>query len=279
MQNQEKVQNCADTLKSLLPQGFIPKVGIVLGTGLGGTADLLEGPVTVPYEKIPGFPRSTVVSHAGRFTSGLLAGVPVIAQQGRCHLYEGRTPEEVVMGVRVMALLGMKSLILTNSAGSLNPLFPAGGLMLIEDQINFSGHSPLTGPNVDAWGPRFPDVSALYDPTLGACFERAALARGVRLEKGVYLCIPGPQFETRAETRAYRMLGADAVGMSTALEALAAHHMGVRVTGISCLSNQNLPDCMGAVSIEEVVAASEAAAEALSGLLVAALPEALAAAS
>ena len=273
MQNQEKVQNCADTLKSLLPQGFIPKVGIVLGTGLGGTADLLEGPVTVPYEKIPGFPRSTVVSHAGRFTSGLLAGVPVIAQQGRCHLYEGRTPEEVVMGVRVMALLGMKSLILTNSAGSLNPLFPAGGLMLIEDQINFSGHSPLTGPNVDAWGPRFPDVSELYDAKLGVCCERAALDLGIRLEKGVYLCTPGPQLETRAETRAYRLLGADAVGMSTALEALAAKHMGLRVVGISCLANQNLPDCMAAVTLEEITAAAGVAAGTLARLLEAVLPD------
>ena len=273
MQKQEKVQNCTNALVSLLPQGFRPRVGIILGTGLGATADSLEGATAVAYEKLPGFPLSTVASHQGRFVAGNLRGVPVIAQQGRCHLYEGRTPEEVVMGVRVMARLGITTLVLTNAAGSLNPRFPTGGLMLIEDQINFSGQSPLTGTNVDAWGPRFPDVSELYDAKLGVCCERAALDLGIRLEKGVYLCTPGPQLETRAETRAYRLLGADAVGMSTALEALAAKHMGLRVVGISCLANQNLPDCMAAVTLEEITAAAGVAAGTLARLLEAVLPD------
>ncbi len=273
MQNQEKVQNCAVAVKSLLPGGFSPKIGLVLGTGMGALAESMTEANMIPYNRLPDFPPSTVASHAGRFRAGLLAGLPVLAQEGRCHLYEGRRPEEVVMGVRIMALLGVEILILTNAAGSLNPRFPAGGLMLIEDQINFSGHSALTGPNVEAWGPRFPDVSSLYDSALGACLERTALALGLRLEKGVYLCTHGPQFETRAETRAFRLLGADAVGMSTALEALAANHMGLRVVGISCLSNQNLPDCMAATSMDEVIAVAGRAAQNLSRLITSALPD------
>ena len=272
MQKLKNVQICAQTLKGLLPQGFSPKIGLVLGTGLGKLAENLVEPCHIPYEKLPGFPQSTAPSHRGAFAAGYLAGVPVIVQQGRCHLYEGKSPAEVCAGVNVMAEIGVKALILTNAAGAINPRFSAGSLMLIEDQINFTGQSPLTGPNDEAEGPRFPDMSRLYDPAFMRIAEKAALALGIRLEKGVYLCIPGPQLETRAETRAFRLLGGDAVGMSTALEAIAARHRGMRVLGLSCLSNQNLPDCMAETSIEEIIRAAEGAGADLARVVVAALP-------
>jgi purine-nucleoside phosphorylase len=205
--------------------------------------------------------------------AGRLCGVPAIVQRGRCHLYEGRSPEEVCMGTRVMAGLGIAALVITNSAGALNPQFEAGNLMLITDHINRTGRSPLTGPNVDSWGPRFPDMSEVYDPDLMAIAEKQALALGLRLERGVYVGLHGPELETRAETRALRILGADAVGMSTVLEVIAARHMGLKVLGISCLSNKNLPDCMERVSIKDIIAISEQAGAGLEKLLLAALPE------
>lgn len=276
MQKLKNVQICSQTLKELLPQGFFPRIGLVLGTGLGKLADDLAESRHIPYEKLPDFPRSTAPSHRGAFAAGYLAGVPVIVQQGRCHLYEGKSPAEVCAGVNVMADLGIKTLILTNAAGSINPRFAAGSLMLIEDQINFTGQSPLTGKNDEAKGPRFPDMSRVYDAAFMRVAEKTALALGIRLEKGVYVCVPGPQLETRAETRAYRLLGGDAVGMSTALEAIAARHRGMRVLGLSCLSNQNLPDCMAETSIEEIIRAAEVAGADLARVVlavVAALPE------
>ena len=272
MQNVRKVQNCAKSLASNLPQGFVPKIGLVLGTGLGKTGSRLTASVRVPYSDLPDFPESTAASHQGHFLAGYLEQIPVLMQQGRCHLYEGRRPDEVCMGVRVMAELGISVLVLTNAAGALNPLFAAGSLMVIDDHINFTGASPLTGPNEESWGLRFPDMSEVYDRELIDTLENTALALGVRLSKGVYLGTPGPQLETRAETRAFRHLGADAVGMSTVLEAIAATHMGVRVLGISCLTNKNLPDCMDETSIEEIIAMAEKSEADLTRLLTAALP-------
>lgn len=272
MQNLRKVQICASSLKSQLPQGFCPAIGIVLGTGLGDFAEQVQDKSVIGYEKLPDFPLSTVTSHRGAFVAGSVHGVPVLLQQGRCHLYEGRSPEEVCMGVRVMGHMGIKALIITNAAGAINPRFNTGSLMLIEDQINFTGKSPLTGPNEDALGPRFPDMSALYDPALGAILEETALAQGIRLEKGVYFGIQGPQLETRAETRAYRLPGGDAVGMSTILEAVAAAHMGIRLAGISCLTNKNLPDCMERTTMEDIIATATRAGETMRTLLAAALP-------
>lgn len=272
MQNLRKVQNCASALKNKLPQGFTPEIGIILGTGLGDFAEIPSNKSVICYDELPDFPLSTVASHKGAFVAGTVSGVPVLLQQGRCHLYEDRTPEEVCMGVRVMGLLGIKALIVTNAAGAINPRFDAGTLMVIEDQINFTGRSPLTGPNEKALGPRFPDMSRLYDPALRRVLEEKALAEGIRLEKGVYFCIPGPQLETRAETRAYRLLGGDAVGMSTALEAIAAAHMGIRLAGVSCLTNKNLPDCMEESTIEDIIATAEQAGAALKRLLAASLP-------
>ena len=273
MQKLKKVQICAESLKSKLPEGFAPTVGIVLGTGLGNLADSLERRVLVSYADLPDFPLSTVISHQGAFAAGFLAGVPVLLQQGRCHLYEGKSPDEVCMGVRVMAGLGVRALVVTNAAGALNPQFDVGSLMLITDHINMSGQSPLRGSNVDGWGPRFPDMSAVYDSEMIRLVENKALDLGLRLERGIYIGLPGPELETRAETRAYRMWGADAVGMSTVLEVIAARHMGLRVLGISCLSNKNLPDCMERMTIEDIIAGTEKAGTRLAELLEATLPE------
>lgn len=273
MQKLRKVQTCAKRLAGELPQGFSPQVGIVLGTGLGPLADSVENAVSIRAPGLDDFPPSSAPSHEGRFVAGILAGVPVILQQGRCHLYEGRRPDDICLGVRVMAVLGARGLIITNAAGAVNPLFDAGSLMCLDDHLNMTGRSPLTGPNQESWGPRFPDMSAPYDRTLIAVAERKALELGIKMEKGVYACVPGPQLETRAETRALRALGADAVGMSTVLEVIAARHMGLKVLGISCLTNKNLPDCMAETTIEEIIDSAKGCGDALKRLITASLPE------
>lgn len=260
MQNLKKVQNCADALQTLLPAGFTPRVGIVLGTGFGYLEEIMTETSTIPFDKIPDFPPVTVDSHKGQFSAGRLGNVPVIMQEGRCHQYEGRSSEDICMGVRTMALLGVGAVIVTNAAGAINPRYEAGDLMVIDDHINFSGRSPLTGPNDQNMGIRFPDMSRAYDADLVRCAGETALSLGIRLEKGVYICTPGPQLETPAETRAFRLLGADAVGMSTVQEVIALRHMGVKVLGLSCLTNKNLPDCMAAHTLEEIVATAKKAA-------------------
>lgn len=268
MQNFIKVQNCANVLKNIIKRKTdMPVAGLVLGTGLGCVADHVVDPIFVPFSDLPDFPLSGVISHAGRFVIGKSKGVPFIIQQGRCHLYEGYSAADVCMGTRVMAMLGIETLVLTNAAGALNPQFEAGTVMAITDHINFTGVSPLTGKNQDDFGPRFPDMSQVYDPELISVAEKAAIFVGQRLEKGVYLGLPGPQLETPAETRAYRAWGADAVGMSTVLEAIAAKHMGVRVLGLSCLTNKNLPDCMGETSVDEIVRVASKASENLIKIL------------
>lgn len=277
MQKLKKVQNCAKALRKALPTGFSPLVGIILGTGLGSLAASLDGAARVPYAALPGFPLSTTPSHEGAFVAGSLAGTPVILQQGRRHLYEGADIEEACMGVRVMGELGIRALIVTNAAGALNPQFDVGALMLITDHINMSGHSPLRGANIAEWGPRFPDMSEVYDPELMRIVEKKALAMHLRLERGTYIFVHGPELETRAETRFYRMAGADAVGMSTVPEVIAARHMGLRVLGLSCLSNKNLPDCMQKTTIEEIISQTEKAGKNMAALLIAAMPEAAAA--
>ncbi|MDL2316079.1 purine-nucleoside phosphorylase, partial [Desulfovibrio sp. OttesenSCG-928-A18] len=272
MQNQEKVQACVGVIKNQLAREFAPKTGIILGTGLTELAEEIDNAVHIPFTTLPDFPQPSVPTHHGRFVAGTLAGREVLVQQGRCHLYEGKSPAEVVMGVRVMARLGIRCLIVTNAAGALNPRFDAGSLMLIEDQINLTGKSPLTGPNIDDWGPRFPDMSRVYDEELMRIARQEALGLGIQLEKGVYLCTQGPQMESRAETRAFRLLGADAVGMSTALEVIAARHLGLRVLGVSCLSNKNLPDCMEEAPLEAIIRGARKAGEKLALLIRACLP-------
>ncbi|GAB7023393.1 purine-nucleoside phosphorylase [Salidesulfovibrio brasiliensis] len=243
------------------------RAGIVTGSGLGGILDAMKVEHEIPYGDIPGFPVSTVEGHAGRLLFGTLAGTPVAVMNGRIHLYEGFAPQEVVHGIRVFFELGIDTVILTNAAGALNPQFETGRPMVITDHINFSGASCLTGDNHEEWGPRFPDMSRVYDRRLVIRAEEAALRLGIRLERGVYVQVPGPNLETPAETRAYRALGADAIGMSTALEAMAATHMNMRVLAFSCLTNKNLPDCMEQTSHEAVLAAAQGASSAMGQLL------------
>lgn len=274
MQNPKEVQCAVNHLRDRFaeswPQGD-PPAGIILGTGLSSLADAAEDAVRVPYGEIPGFHPPTVTGHAGRLTLGRLGPKrrPVLLLEGRRHLYEGADPAEVCMGVRVLALLGVRTLVVTNAAGAINPQFDAGSLMCVTDQINLTGCSPLAGPNVDAWGPRFPDMSAPFDPDLRALALECARREGIRLERGVYVGVRGPQLETPAETRMYRLLGGDAVGMSSVLEVVAARHMGMRVLEISCLTNRNLPDCMAPATIEEIVAAAERSGADLARLITA----------
>ena len=214
-----------------------PQCGIVLGSGLGGLADEIDPDAVVPYRAIPHFPAPTAAGHAGDLVLGRLEGRPVAALRGRVHLYEGYTPQQVVFPVRLLAALGAPVLILSNAAGGLNPAFRAGDLMVLTDHINFTGTNPLVGPNDDRLGPRFPDMSAVYDPSLRGLAEAAGRAGQVPLRAGVYAGVLGPSYETPAEIRMLRTLGADAVGMSTVLEAIAARHAGMRVLGIAVITN------------------------------------------
>jgi len=242
-------------------------LGLVLGSGLGAVRERITDFKDLPYAEIPGLPQSTVEGHGGFLRAGKLGGRPVLALCGRVHLYEGYTAAEACLPVRILYELGVRTLLLTNAAGALNPLFSAGTLMCVTDHINFSGQSPLTGPNADAWGPRFPDLSRVWCPGLVALAGAQARRLGLVLERGVYLQVAGPNLETPAETRAYRQFGADAIGMSTAIEAIAAAHMGVRVLGISCLTNKNLPDCMAETSHQEVLDMAGRAAQDMARLL------------
>ena len=214
-----------------------PDVAIVLGSGLGGFADSLDEPVIVPYDTLPHWPQSRVVGHAGRLAVGYSAGKRVAALSGRVHLYEGHPMATVVFATRVMARLGVPSLILTNAAGGINTDFGQGALMVMDDHINLMGSNPLIGPNDDRLGPRFPDMSEVYSYRLRALADESAQAAGIAVRHGVYVAVHGPSYETPAEIRAFRALGADAVGMSTAPEAIAARHMGMEVLGISCITN------------------------------------------
>ena len=267
MQNLKNVQQAAYCVREKRPHATPASIGIVMGTGLGGLAGALEQDFLLPYKEITGFPHSTVESHAGALGHGVIGDTPVWTLQGRFHLYEGYSPAEVCMGVRTLAALGVKTLILTNAAGALNPQFEAGSLMSITDHINFTGQNPLTGANQDSWGPRFPDMSAVYSPRIRAMARQSALELGMPLEHGVYLGLCGPCLETPAETRAFRIMGADAVGMSTVLEAIAARHMGLELLGISCLTNKNLPDCMQETSLEDVISMAGQTCGLLSRLL------------
>ncbi len=217
--------------------GRKPEIGIVLGSGLGSFAEKLEDSIYINYQDIPGFPVSTVSGHNGRFVVGKLFGHEVIVMQGRVHYYEGYSMKKVVLPVRLMCMIGIKQLILTNAAGGINLNFKPGTLMAITDQITTFVPSPLIGPNIEDLGVRFPDMSEVYDRTFVGIIEKAAEELGIDLKKGIYLQTTGPQYETPAEIRMFRNLGADAVGMSTTVEAVAARHAGVKVAGISCITN------------------------------------------
>lgn len=214
-----------------------PTIGLVLGSGLGDFADTLEDAVRIPYSQIPHFPVSTAPGHAGALVIGMRCGQCVAAMQGRIHFYEGHSMQTITMPIRVMAAIGIRNLVLTNAAGGSNPSYAPGTLMLIKDHINYSFANPLIGPNLDTFGPRFPDVSDLYTAELRAAVKEKAAQAGIHLEEGVYMMFTGPNYETPAEVRMAQILGADAVGMSTAPEALVAGHSGMRVLGISCITN------------------------------------------
>lgn len=216
---------------------FVPEVAIVLGSGLGEFAESVENKTILGYESIPSFPTSTVESHAGRFIMGYISKTPVVIMQGRVHYYEGYDIQDVVLPIRIMKLLGAKKLILTNAAGGIHPSFNAGELMMICDHISPFVPSPLRGENISELGTRFPDMSHVYSPRMCEIIMSAAKELGIKLHKGVYVQTPGPNYETPAEIKMYKTLGADAVGMSTACEAMAAIHAGMEVCGISCISN------------------------------------------
>jgi purine-nucleoside phosphorylase len=251
-----------------------PEVLIQLGTGLGELARAMQGATTLSYEEIPHFPRSTVTSHAGNLVIGRLAGKRTAILQGRFHCYEGYSAREVAFPIRVLALLGVKTAIITNASGGLNPAFRPGTLMIFDDHINLLGENPLRGPNIDAWGERFPDLSTPYAPELRQL--ALGLARRLGLSEttsGTYVCIPGPSLETPAETRFLRMIGADAVGMSSVPEILVALHAGLRVLGLSVVANVNDPDHFQPILIDEVIGAARKAEPRLQQLIIHILAE------
>lgn len=231
----EKINHCLEQIRS--KTDFEPLMAVVLGSGLGGYASKMEVVCEFPYSEIDGFPVSTVQGHDGRFLFGYVEGVPIVAMKGRVHFYEGYAIDDVVLPIRTMGLLGAKYILLTNAAGGIDLDFEPGDLMLIEDHISSFIRSPLIGENIEELGVRFPDMSRVYDLKLCECIRRAASSEGIDIKEGTYLQTSGPQFETPTEIKMFRALGASAVGMSTVVEAIAAHHMGLRVCGISCISN------------------------------------------
>ena len=261
----ERVQRCVAAIRE--KTDFVPKAALVLGSGLGDFADAFTPTAVVEYGEIPGFPVSTVTGHKGRFIFADVCGTPTVMMQGRVHYYEGYPMQDVVLPTRVMGALGAKDLILTNAAGGINSNFDVGDLMMITGQISLFVPSPLIGPNVEELGPRFPDMSKIYNPDLCAVLRDAAAADQITLREGVYAQLTGPQYESPQEIRALRLLGADAVGMSTAVEAIAANHMGMRVCGVSCISNKAAGLAEQPLSHAEVQAAADACAVRFSALI------------
>jgi len=231
----EKLIKCRDIVQKKV--SFVPEVALVLGSGLGGYADEINVSASISYNEIEGFPVSTVPGHQGRFVFGHVGDVPVVVMQGRVHYYEGYSMSDVVLPMRLMGLLGAKTLFLTNAVGGVNQSFGAGDFMLIRDHILYNVPNPLVGANIEELGTRFPDMSEIYKKVLCEKIKAAALSLDIKLHEGVYLQLTGPSFETPAEIRSFATLGADVVGMSTGCEAIAANHMGLNVCGISCVAN------------------------------------------
>ncbi|MGD2125586.1 MAG: purine-nucleoside phosphorylase [Desulfobacteraceae bacterium] len=268
-----RVEETADFLAPEL--AMPPKIGLITGTGLGDLTGKMEIDIRIPYREIPHFPQSTAEGHRGTLVAGRLAKKSVIAMEGRFHIYEGYTPQEVTFPIRVMSKLGIKTLLVSSAAGGLNPRFEPADLMIVTDHINLTGRNPLIGANLDAFGPRFPDMSEAYDRDLVTLAREKALESAISLRQGVYVGIPGPSLETPAETRFLRMIGADAVGMSTVPEVIVAVHCGLKVMVIVAITNVNLPESMKKTSIEEVIATAERAGPKLALLweqIVGALP-------
>ncbi len=247
----DEVHAAADVIRRRVPAR--PAVAIILGTGLGGLAEEIAVETAIPYGEIPGFALSTVESHAGRLLAGRLGGKTVVAMQGRFHCYEGYDLRQVTFPVRVLHALGAGTLVVSNACGGMHPLWAPGDLMLMADHINLLGDNPLVGPNDDRLGPRFPDLSAPYDPALRALARAAALELGITLREGVYVAVAGPNLETRAEYRMLRAMGADVVGMSTVPEVIVANHEGMRVLGLSIITDQCLPDALEPADIGRII--------------------------
>ena len=244
-----------------------PRIAVVLGSGLGGFADDFEEAVSIPYEEIPGFKQSTAQGHAGRLVVGKVDSVPLLAMQGRVHYYEGYTLEEVTFPIRTFKLLGIKTVILTNAAGGINVQLQQGALMVLTDHLNLMGTNPLRGPNDERFGPRFPDMSAVYSAELQELVVEEAKAIGIEVRRGIYGALSGPSYETPAEIHLLRNLGADAVGMSTVPEAIVARHMGLEVLGISCITNMAAGISDEPINHEDVMATGDRVRETFTELL------------
>lgn len=252
-----RVQSAVDAIRGRFPAR--PHAAIILGTGLARLAEEIEVEAAIPYAEIPGFPEPTVEAHRGRLLCGTLAGKTVVAMQGRFHRYEGYSLQQVTLPVRVLHALGAPVLIVSNACGGMNPAWAPGDLMLITDHINLLGDNPLAGPNDDALGPRFPDMSEPYDPRLQALAREVARAEGLTLREGVYVAVMGPNLETRAEYRMLRRLGADVVGMSTVPEVIVAVHEGMRVLGASIITDACIPETLTPTSLADVIAVASGA--------------------
>jgi purine-nucleoside phosphorylase len=251
---------------------LVPSVGVVLGSGLGSFANRIESAVRIPYAEIPGMFAPSAEGHAGELVIGLVGGKPVACLAGRLHQYEGHSAQEVVFGVRLLGRLGVHNLVLTNAAGGIREEYGQGALILITDHINFQGTNPLIGPNHDEMGPRFPDMTEAYSAELRKIALEASAATGVKLYEGVYIALLGPSFETPAEIRAFRALGADLVGMSTVPEVIAANHMGMRCLGISCVTNLAAGISPNKLSHAEVLETGEMVRDSFESLLIDLLP-------
>ncbi|GAB7080045.1 purine-nucleoside phosphorylase [Megalodesulfovibrio paquesii] len=273
MQNTEKVKLALDYVFNNLPSNT-PRAAwaVILGTGLSEAMDGVEVIHQIDFADIPGFPPATVTSHQGCFSLAKLRNTHVWLQCGRLHLYEGHSAGEVALPVRVLHGLGVRRLLLTNAAGSLNSTWEAGDLMLVADHINHTGHSPLMGPNAEAWGDRFPDMTAVYSPAMQHLLLDAAKRCGIRLRRGVYIGVHGPEMETPAETRMYKRLGADAIGMSTVLEVIAARHLDMETAVLSVLTNTNLPGNMAPASLEDIIVVAKAASRDLAHIILEVAP-------
>jgi len=261
----DKIKAATDAIRQ--QWDVTPKVGLILGTGLGSLAEQIESAVAIDYEDIPHFPSSTATSHRGRLVCGLLKGVPIVAMEGRFHQYEGYSLKEITLPVRVMKALGAELMIVTQAVGGMNPLYEAGDLMIVDDHINLMGANPLVGINDDRLGVRFPDMSAPYTPELIKTGLEIARQENFVAHRGVMVAITGPNLETRAEYRFLRMIGADVVGMSTVPEVIVAVHSGLRVFGVAVVSDMCLPDALEPANIDEIIAVATSAEPKLRSLV------------
>ena len=262
----EKITQAKDFIQKKIDSK--PQIGIILGTGLGSLAEGIKVETRIDYREIPHFPVSTVESHAGRLLFGKIGDKRVLAMQGRFHYYEGYTMQQITFPLRVMKALGINLLIVSNACGGLNPQYRAGDVMVISDHINLLGNNPLIGPNDESLGPRFPDMYNCYDKELIALAEKCALELGIKLQKGVYVAVAGPNLETAAEYRFLRWIGADVVGMSTVPETIVAKHQGMKVLGFSIVTDMGLPDALKPTNLEEIIATANKAEPNLKKIIV-----------